>query len=67
MSHAFYYKGDHHRALHWFDSALALQQQESDLIYNMATTMSNKGVVFMANGQWHRALTVFHKATNILV
>ncbi|CAF3012380.1 unnamed protein product [Rotaria sp. Silwood2] len=51
IGHAWYQKGDYQRALQWFDSALALQQQEPALPYHIAMTMNNKGVLLMMAGK----------------
>jgi tetratricopeptide (TPR) repeat protein len=65
IGHAWYTKGDYERALQWFDSALAVQQQEPELTYHIAMTMSNKGVLLMMAAQWQPAFTAFEYAADI--
>ena len=66
IGHAWYKKGDNHQALCWFDSALAVQQQEPALEDQMANTINNKGVLLMANAQWKPALIAFQHSVEIM-
>ncbi|CAF4596095.1 unnamed protein product [Rotaria sp. Silwood2] len=66
IGHAWYKKGDYHHALQWFDSAIDLQGQEPELTYNMAASVSNKGVLFMMDGKWQPALFAFENAAKIM-
>ncbi|CAF5043140.1 unnamed protein product, partial [Rotaria sp. Silwood1] len=65
IGHAWHNKGDYDRALQWFNSALAIQQQEPELTYHMAMTMNNKGVLLMMAGKWQLAFTAFEHAADI--
>jgi tetratricopeptide (TPR) repeat protein len=65
IGHAWYTKGENDRALQWFDSALAVQQQGPELTYHIAMTMNNKGVLLMMAGKWQLAFTAFEHAANI--
>ncbi|CAF1488082.1 unnamed protein product [Adineta ricciae] len=65
IGHAWYYKGDYQRALHWFDSALDTQQQDPKLISQIANTINNKGVLYMMNAEHTLAFDAFEQAVDI--
>ena len=65
IGHAWLYKGDYQRALHWFDSALDIQQQDPILIRQIANTINNKGVLYMMNAKHTLAFDAFQQAVDI--
>lgn len=65
IGHAWYQKGNYIRALDWFNLALAIQQQEPELPYQIAMTINNKGVLHMMAGEWRLALDAFRDAVSI--
>lgn len=62
IGRAWFLKGDHQRALDYFDEALALQEQEPALNDQIVYTMNNKGVLLMMNDELEPALTAFQRA-----
>ncbi|CAF1404476.1 unnamed protein product [Adineta ricciae] len=65
IGHAWFYRGDYQRALHWFDSALDVQQQDPKLISQIANTINNKGVLYMMNAEHTLAFDAFEQAVDI--
>ncbi|CAF2910007.1 unnamed protein product [Rotaria sp. Silwood2] len=65
IGHAWKNKGDFDQALQWFDLAVDIQNQESQPIYTMLASMTNRGVIFMLQGKYELALNAYQQVLDI--